>query len=212
MRIFGPPRSPPNAMWKKRRAKRQEGSSSYADRTVSSTKPSRPRLREAYRRFRVPYTFLEGEIEAPGRNKKSHSSPSGEMAHSRGRIPPLVQASAPRAVRGLENLSHLRKTLNPGVPGLPFEQASFDASGQWPMCRADASPTEDPHRRAAELRQPNSQFQCRPGGERLSTKKRRRGGKNAKGGGRTDSSVRITVSPSHTSREKKCGDVSCAVA
>ena len=65
-----------------------------------------------------------GEIEALRRNKKSHSSSSGEMAHSRGRIPPLVQASAPRAVRDPEDLSHLRKTLNPGVPGLPFQHLS----------------------------------------------------------------------------------------
>lgn len=41
------------------------------------------------------------------------------------------------------DLSHIRKTLNPGVPGLPC-RTSFDAEGQWPVCRADASPTEDP--------------------------------------------------------------------
>ena len=41
------------------------------------------------------------------------------------------------------DLSHLRKTLNPGIPGLPC-RTSFDAEGQWLMCRADASPTEDP--------------------------------------------------------------------
>src|SRR5579872_4157185 len=42
-----------------------------------------------------------------------------------------------------EDLSHIRETLNPGVPGPPC-LASLDASGQWPVCRADASPTEDP--------------------------------------------------------------------
>ena len=42
-----------------------------------------------------------------------------------------------------EDLSHVRKTLNPGVPGLPC-RTSFDAEGQWPVCRADASPAEDP--------------------------------------------------------------------
>ena len=42
-----------------------------------------------------------------------------------------------------EDLSHLRETLNPGVSGLPC-RTSFDAGGQWLICRADASPTEDP--------------------------------------------------------------------
>jgi len=41
------------------------------------------------------------------------------------------------------DLSHIRETLNPGVPGIPCV-ASLDASGQWLVCRADASPTEDP--------------------------------------------------------------------
>ena len=42
------------------------------------------------------------------------------------------------------DLSHLRQTLNPGVPVLPHWRASCDALGQWLVCRADASPTEDP--------------------------------------------------------------------
>ena len=40
-------------------------------------------------------------------------------------------------------LSHLRQTLNPGVPVLPWS-ASLDALGQWPVCHTGASPTEDP--------------------------------------------------------------------
>jgi len=55
---------------------------------------------------------------------------------------PLVQASAPRTVRGL-NLSHIRKTLSPGVPAVPLLPASFEAVGQWPVCYAGASLTED---------------------------------------------------------------------
>ena len=58
-------------------------------------------------------------------------------------LSPLVQALAPRTVRGL-CLSHVRKTLNPGVPVLPFLPASFEAVGQWPVCYAGASQTEDP--------------------------------------------------------------------
>ncbi len=42
------------------------------------------------------------------------------------------------------DLSHLRKTLKPGVPVLPLLPASFDTVGQWPVCCAGASPTEDP--------------------------------------------------------------------
>jgi len=41
-------------------------------------------------------------------------------------------------------LSHFEQTLNPGVPGLPVQRASLEASGQWPVCFAGASPTEDP--------------------------------------------------------------------
>jgi len=43
-----------------------------------------------------------------------------------------------------EDLSHVRKTLNPGVPVLPLRQTSFEVVGQWPVCRAGASPTEEP--------------------------------------------------------------------
>src|SRR5579864_142648 len=42
------------------------------------------------------------------------------------------------------DLSHIRKTLNPGVPVLPLRPASFEAVGQWLVCCAGASPTEDP--------------------------------------------------------------------
>lgn len=58
-------------------------------------------------------------------------------------LSPLVQALAPRTVRGV-SLSHLRQTLNPGVPVLPVLPASFEAVGQWPVCYAGASLTEDP--------------------------------------------------------------------
>ncbi len=59
-------------------------------------------------------------------------------------LSPLVQASAPRTVRGSTYLSHVRKTLKPGVPVLPAKPTSFEADGQWLVCRAGASPTEDP--------------------------------------------------------------------
>ena len=44
-----------------------------------------------------------------------------------------------------ENLSHVRKTLKPGVPVIPLRQTSFEVVGQWPVCRAVASPTEEPY-------------------------------------------------------------------
>ena len=61
------------------------------------------------------------------------------------RASPLVQASAPRSVRVLHP-SHLRKTLLPGVPVLP-RAISLEIGGQWPVCCAGASPTEDPRPR-----------------------------------------------------------------
>src|SRR5579872_3879438 len=46
--------------------------------------------------------------------------------------------------KGSDDPSHVRKTLSPGVPVLPLLPESFDAVGQWPVCCAGASPTEDP--------------------------------------------------------------------
>ena len=43
----------------------------------------------------------------------------------------------------LKRLSHLGQTLQPRVPGLP-QPASLEGAGQWPVCHAEASPTEDP--------------------------------------------------------------------
>jgi hypothetical protein len=40
-------------------------------------------------------------------------------------------------------LSHIEQTLKPGVLGQPVRRASLEASGQWPVCFAGASPTED---------------------------------------------------------------------
>ena len=45
--------------------------------------------------------------------------------------------------KGLANPSHLRKTLVPGISVLP-RAISLEIDGQWPMCCAGASPTEDP--------------------------------------------------------------------
>src|SRR5262249_13749317 len=45
--------------------------------------------------------------------------------------------------KGLANPSHLRKTLVPGISVLP-RAISLEIDGQWPVCCAGASPTEDP--------------------------------------------------------------------
>ena len=56
---------------------------------------------------------------------------------------PLVQASAPRTVRGPKTSATLGKPLSREF--LFYRSpASLDAVGQWPVCRAGASPTEDP--------------------------------------------------------------------
>jgi hypothetical protein len=41
------------------------------------------------------------------------------------------------------NLSHVRKTLESGIP-VPPSATSLDDVGQWPLCCAGASPTEGP--------------------------------------------------------------------
>jgi hypothetical protein len=71
-------------------------------------------------------------------------------------------ASAPRAVRShYAGISHLRQTLNPGVPVLPHLRASCDALGQWLVCRADASPTEDPDTASRVTRRFSVQLQSK---------------------------------------------------
>jgi len=59
------------------------------------------------------------------------------------------------------NLSHLRQTLNPGVPVLPYLRASCDALGQWLVCCADASPTEDPDTASPISRENSIQLQSK---------------------------------------------------
>lgn len=41
-------------------------------------------------------------------------------------------------------LSHIEHTLKPGVLGQPVGKTSFEVSGQWLVCFAGASSTEDP--------------------------------------------------------------------
>jgi hypothetical protein len=48
--------------------------------------------------------------------------------------------------KGFTNPSHLRKTLVPGISVLP-RAISLEIDGQWPVCCAGASPTEDPRPR-----------------------------------------------------------------
>ena len=49
-----------------------------------------------------------------------------------------------RAPLEVPNLSHIRKTLSPGGPVPPARPASFETVGQWLVCCAGASLTEDP--------------------------------------------------------------------
>ena len=52
-----------------------------------------------------------------------------------------LQHRAPLEIRS--NLSHIRKTLESGIPVLP-SATSLDVVGQWLLCCAGASPTEGP--------------------------------------------------------------------
>ena len=70
----------------------------------------------------------------------------------------------------LHGISHVRQTLNPGVSVLPYLRASCDALGQWLVCRADASPTEDPDAAPRKTRQSSVQLQSKTGLSSLSRK------------------------------------------
>ena len=66
------------------------------------------------------------------------------MEVGRRRVPSRPSFST--ALRKGSHPSHLRKTLLPGVPVLP-RAISLEIGGQWPVCCAGASPTEDPRPR-----------------------------------------------------------------
>lgn len=69
------------------------------------------------------------------------------------------------------DLSHVRKTLDPGIPVLPNE-ASLDAAGQWLLCCAGASPTEGPFQFRREWRTPTNVLkQSNSGPSRVSSRK-----------------------------------------
>jgi hypothetical protein len=70
------------------------------------------------------------------------------------------------------DLSHVRETLESGVPVLPKE-ASLDAAGQWLLCCAGASPTEGPFQFRREGRTPTNVLkQSNSGPFRVSSGKR----------------------------------------
>lgn len=92
---------------------------------------------------------LGGNMPAPPPlgERASAEDRSGQFASRRTAANPecLTRPSFSTACRERPlGLSHLRQTLNPGVPVLPCERASLDAIGQWPVSHAGASPTEDP--------------------------------------------------------------------
>jgi hypothetical protein len=87
--------------------------------------PRRPPAASATGRLIVEYhtAFLQAS-EAQEGNEKDHFPQSGEMARSikillRPDSPTGPSFSTARRQRS-EDLSHLRKTLNPGIPGLPL--------------------------------------------------------------------------------------------
>jgi hypothetical protein len=141
---------------------RQETERDWPVTAVSNT-PYSARLdpKACHRSF--SYTFLEvgrdsreGKKIAPPRETEKGLIPRADRKARTRSLAELVVLTRPsfstaRRER-LCNLSHLRQTLNPGVPVLPYLRASCDALGQWLVCRADASPTEDPD--AASLKTP----------------------------------------------------------
>jgi len=58
---------------------------------------------------------------------------------------------APRTVSE-HRRSHIEQTLTPGVPVPPALSTSLDVAGQWRVCRAGTSPTEERKRLALHCR------------------------------------------------------------
>jgi hypothetical protein len=71
-------------------------------------------------------------------------------ANARAVISPHVQASAPRPVRSLLASATLEKPLIREFLFYPPYPTSLDIVGQWLMCCAGASPTEDPQRQSTQ--------------------------------------------------------------
>ena len=98
---------------------------------------------EAYRRL-VPYTFLEVSRSSGGKIK-NHFPRAEEMANYRERLltdSPTGPSFSTARRRDPRTSATLEKPL--ARESLVALTASFDAGGQWLVCRADASPTEDP--------------------------------------------------------------------
>ena len=68
-------------------------------------------------------------------------------------------------------LSHIGQTLEPGDSAPPANGASLDTAGQWPLCRAVTSPTENrvshqepaPDATGAKLSQASDAVKCQIG-------------------------------------------------
>ena len=98
------------------------------------------------------------EVGAEGNERSRNKKPfhEGEWFKSRSRpltlmvLPHKIPAFPTRSSFGTayrerpDGLSHIEQTLKPGMLGQPVRITSLEASGQWPMCSAGASPTEDP--------------------------------------------------------------------
>ena len=158
----GPPSREPVALGRDSRRKRGErkgairqGAEPDYPITAVSNPPYGTRLdpKACHRSF--SYTFLEvrrktreGSKLAPPRKTEKGLMPRADRKARRCSLAELVVLTRPSFStarrKRLCNLSHIRQTLNPGVPVLPYVRASCDALGQWLVCRADASPTEDP--------------------------------------------------------------------
>jgi hypothetical protein len=117
---------------------RQEEKTSYPV-TAGSNTPYSARSDPKDCRRCLSYTFLKVRRNTRKGNQKSPSPGDGERANTEDRLQkPLVRTDFPepdiptrpsfstaRRERSL-NLSHLRQTLNPGMPVLPIPPASLD--------------------------------------------------------------------------------------
>ena len=86
------------------------------------------------------------------------------------RLSSLAQALAPRTVRGISTSATLGKPLSRECLFYPLRRHLWTPTGQWLVCCADASPTEDPDTASRKTRKCSVQLQTKTGLSNVSRK------------------------------------------
>lgn len=86
------------------------------------------------------FTVGRGQRKRPSPRHVGTGSSQARATPRSGALPTRTSFSTAHRERP-QGLSHFEQTLRPGMPGLP-RRTSLEGAGQWPVCHADASPTE----------------------------------------------------------------------